>query len=87
MTSGFRLGSFGRGLESEEEEHYPGMGHGARYGLTMFAKQVSRRWIVAMPRRGRGGAAGRANSKRDLVTGPIRGFCALQSLLPDDLLL
>jgi hypothetical protein len=29
--------------------------------------------------RGRGGGAGRANSKKDLVTRPIRGFCALQA--------
>ncbi len=57
------------------------MRDGGRCRPTMFAKQVSRRWIVAMPRRGRGGAAGRANSKRDLVTGSIRGFCALQ--VPD----
>jgi hypothetical protein len=27
------------------------------------------------------GGAGRANSKRDLVTGPIRGFCALHPRL------
>jgi hypothetical protein len=50
------------------------------------ARQCSRnrclaRWIIPIPRRGRGGAAGRANSKKDLVTGPIRGFCALQALL------
>ena len=77
MTSGFRLGSFGCGLESEEEEHYPGIGHGARYGPTMFTKQVSRPVDSPIPRRGRGGAAGRANSKKDLVTGPIRGFRAL----------
>jgi hypothetical protein len=42
MTSGFRLGSFGCGLESGKGEHYQGMGHGARYGRTMFGKQVSR---------------------------------------------
>ena len=42
MTGGFRLGSFGRGVEFEEEEHYPGMGHGAGYGRTTFTKQVSR---------------------------------------------
>jgi hypothetical protein len=41
MTSGFRLGSFGPGRESEEVEHHPGMGHAARYGRTMFTKQVS----------------------------------------------
>jgi hypothetical protein len=33
---------------------------------------------VPIPHRGRGGRAGRANSKKDLVTGPIRGSCALQ---------
>jgi hypothetical protein len=38
-------------------------------------------WTVPIPHRGRGGAAGRANSNKDLVTGPIRGFCALQRLL------
>jgi hypothetical protein len=48
------------------------------------ARQCSRnrclaRWIIPIPRRGRGGAAGRANSKKDLVTGPIRGFCAPQA--------
>jgi hypothetical protein len=32
------------------------------------------------PRSKRGGAAGRANSKKDLVTGTIRGFCALQGV-------
>jgi hypothetical protein len=36
---------------------------------------VGRVWI---PYRGRRGGAGRANSKKDLVTGPIRGLCALQ---------
>src|SRR6266540_1266470 len=33
------------------------------------------------PIRGQGGAAGRANSKKYQVTGPIRGFCALQPIL------
>jgi hypothetical protein len=33
---------------------------------------------VPIPHRGRGGAAGGANSKKYLLTGPIRGFCALQ---------
>jgi hypothetical protein len=32
MTSGFHPGSFGRGRESEEEEHHPGYGPWARYG-------------------------------------------------------
>ena|SRR6266545_3013270 len=36
------------------------------------------RWTVWIPHRGRRGGTGRANSKKDLVTGPIRGFCALQ---------
>jgi hypothetical protein len=40
---------------------------------------------VPIPHRGRGGAAGRANSKKDPVTGPIRGFCALHPL-PDRVL-
>jgi len=35
------------------------------------------RWTVWILYRGRGGAAGRANSKKDLVTGPIRGFRAI----------
>src|SRR6266540_2665627 len=58
---------------------YPEMGHGLRCRQTMFTKQLSHRvgnldpQIVA-PR----GRAGRANSKKDLVTGPIRGFCAPQ---------
>jgi hypothetical protein len=37
------------------------------------------RWTVWIPHRGRRGGAGRANSKKDLVTGPIRGLCALQA--------
>jgi hypothetical protein len=41
------------------------------------ARQCSRnrclaRWTVWIPHRGRGGAAGRANSKKDLLTGRIR---------------
>jgi hypothetical protein len=32
-----------------------------------------------MPDHGRGGAANQANSEEGLVTGPIRGFCALQA--------
>jgi hypothetical protein len=48
------------------------------------ARQCSRnrclaRWTDWIPHRGRGGGAGRANSKKDLVTDPIRGFCALQA--------
>src|SRR6266511_5752299 len=31
------------------------------------------------PHRGRRGQAGRANSKKDVVTVPIRGFCALHA--------
>ena len=34
------------------------------------------RWTIWIPYRGRRGREGRANSKKDLVTGPIRGFCA-----------
>jgi hypothetical protein len=51
------------------------MGHGLRCRQTMFTKQLSHRvgnldpQIVA-PR----GRAGRANSKKDPVTGPIEGF-------------
>jgi hypothetical protein len=45
------------------------------------ARQCSRnrclgQWTVWIPYRGRRGGEGRANSKKDLVTGPIRGFCA-----------
>jgi RNA polymerase sigma factor (sigma-70 family) len=36
------------------------------------------RWTVWIPHRGRRGRAGRANSRKDLVTDPIRRFCALQ---------
>jgi hypothetical protein len=46
-------------------------GHGVRCGPTMFTKQVSRSGGGLDPYRGRGGGAGRANSKKDLVTGPI----------------
>jgi hypothetical protein len=42
----------------------------------MFTKQVSRPVDGLDPYRGRRGREGRANSKKDLVTGPIRGFCA-----------
>ncbi len=45
------------------------------------ARQCSRnrclgQWTVWIPYRGRRGGEGRANAKKDLVTGPIRGFCA-----------
>jgi hypothetical protein len=36
-----------------------------------------------MPDHGRGDAANRANSEEGLVTGPIRGFCALQAQIED----
>src|SRR6266545_499458 len=52
--------------------------HGGRCRPTMFTKQVSRSWTVWIPYRGRRGREDRANSKKDLVTGPIRGFCAPQ---------
>jgi hypothetical protein len=55
--------------------------HGGRCRRTMFTKQVSRPVDGPDPHRGRGGGAGRANSKKDLVTRPIRGFCALQANL------
>ena len=52
-----------------------GHGSGVR---PMFTKQVSRPMnSVDRPSWPLGGA-GRANSKKDLVTRPIRGFCALQ---------
>src|SRR6266508_3139502 len=52
------------------------------YIAVIFPRQCSRnrclaRWTVWIPHRGRRGGAGRANSKKDLLTGPIRGFCAL----------
>jgi hypothetical protein len=37
------------------------------------------RWTVWIRHRGRRGGTGRANSKKELLTGPIRGFCALQA--------
>jgi hypothetical protein len=48
------------------------------------ARQCSRnrclpRWTVWIPHRGRRGGADRANSKKDLLTGPIRGFCAVHA--------
>jgi hypothetical protein len=44
------------------------------------ARQCSRNrclawWTVWIPHHGRGGAAGRANSKKDLLTGLIRVLC------------
>jgi hypothetical protein len=65
-------------IPRQSSEHHPGMSHGVRCRPTMFTKQVSRRVDSPDPHRGRGGAGGRANSNKDLVTGPIRGFCALQ---------
>jgi transposase len=44
----------------------------------MFTKQLSLPVGRSDPQRDPRGRAGRANSKKDLVTGPIRGFCALQ---------
>ena len=67
LTSGFpHQGSLGSG------------GHGVPCGSTMFTKRVSRPVDGLDPYRGRRGREGRANSKKDLVTGPIRGFCAPQ---------
>jgi len=51
---------------------HPEMSHGVRCSLTMFTKQVSRPVDGPVPHRGRRGGAGRANSKKDLVTDPIR---------------
>src|SRR6266545_7134821 len=48
----------------------------------MFTKQVLARWTVWIPHGGRE-AEGRANSKKDLVTRPIRGSCALQAAVDD----
>src|SRR6266545_345718 len=48
------------------------MNHGVQCGPTMFTKTgIWPRWTAWIPRRGRRGGTGRANSKRDLVTGPI----------------
>jgi hypothetical protein len=52
----------------------PEMRHGGRYRLTMFTKQVSRSGGGLDPHRGRRGGARRANSKKDLVMGPIEVF-------------
>jgi hypothetical protein len=57
----------------------PEVRHGGQCRPTMFTKQVSPPADGLIPHRGRRGGAGRANSKKDLVTGPIRGFCALQA--------
>jgi hypothetical protein len=48
------------------------------------ARQCSRirclaRWTVWIPLVAADGPAGRAISKKDLVTVPVRGFCALQA--------
>jgi hypothetical protein len=51
-----------------------GVRHGGRCGQTMFTKQVSHPVDGLDPHRGRRGGAGRANSKKDLVTRPIPGF-------------
>jgi hypothetical protein len=53
-------------------------GKGGALSLTILRKQVV--WSVGtawIPRRGHRGQASRANFKKDLVTGPIPGFCAL----------
>jgi len=42
------------------------------------------RWTVWIPHRGRRGGAGRANSKKDLVTGPIQGSCALHDAVLEE---
>jgi hypothetical protein len=61
LTSGFpHQGSLGSG------------GHGVPCGPTMFTKKVSGLVDGLDPHHGRGGAAGRANSKKDLLTGLIR---------------
>jgi Ca2+-binding RTX toxin-like protein len=54
--------------------------------LVVHPRQCSRNrclagWTVPIHHRGRGGAAGRGNSNKDLVTGPIRDFCALQVIV------
>jgi hypothetical protein len=67
------------GRESEELVR-----HAGRAMRRVMARQCSRNKCLApvtvwIPHGGRGGGAGRVNSKKDLVTGPIRGFCALQA--------
>jgi hypothetical protein len=47
-------------------------------GPTMLRKQVSGPLDSLDPRSWPPRRAGRGNSKKDLVTGPFRGFCALQ---------
>jgi hypothetical protein len=42
------------------------------------------RWTVWIPHRGRGGAAGRANSKKDLLTGRIRVSVPFTPNRPDE---
>jgi len=58
----------------------PAVRHGGQCRLTMFTKQVSRRGGQS-PDHGRGGGAGRANTKKDLVTSPIGVSAPPQELL------
>jgi hypothetical protein len=53
------------------------MGHGLRYRPTVFTKQVSPPVDGLAPHRGCHAAQVGAISKKDLVSGPIRGLCAL----------
>ncbi len=80
MTSGFPPGSFGLARNPRQSsKQQPGMSHGVPCRPSMFTKQVSRPMDgLDPPNRARRGGAGRANSKKELVSGPIRGICALQ---------
>jgi hypothetical protein len=59
--------------------------HKCHSPLTMFTKQVSRSGGGLDPHRGRRGGAGRANSKKDLVMGPIEVFVPYRPLIIDAL--
>ena len=50
---------------------------GSRVARQCSENRCLTRWTVWIPHRGRRGGTGQANSKNDLVTGPIRGSCAL----------
>ncbi len=63
--------------EAAMHSTHPEMGHGLRCRRTMFTKQVSRPVDSLDPDHGRGGGAGRANSRKDVITGSDPRFCAL----------
>ena len=55
------------------------MSHGVPCDLIMLTKQVSRPVDGLLPVVAPEAGQVERNSKKDLVTGPIRGFCALQA--------